>query len=221
MAFTKKPPAAEGDGEDWMATYADAITLLLCFFVILLSISEPKQKKFEEMKEGFMQEFTAESVATPTVDMFEQLQQVVEASAMERDTAVEETDSGMRLELDSSSFFEPASANLTSAARSVLKDISDALMAYGYDEFMIEVEGHTDNVAINTPMFPSNWELSAARATAVIRFFESKGLKSSQMKATGYADTVPKMPNTDIYGKAIPENQALNRRVVINLERIY
>lgn len=70
---------------------------------------------------------------------------------------------------------------------------------------------------INSAQFPSNWELSAARASSVVRYFIELGIKPSRLKAAGYADTKPKVPNKDIFNEGIPENRAQNRRVGLRL----
>jgi len=73
------------------------------------------------------------------------------------------------------------------------------------------VEGHTDDLPIHTQRFPSNWELSAARAASVVRFFIQQGIPKERLQAVGLADTQPRAPNTS------PEDRAKNRRVVIQL----
>ncbi|MBT5495044.1 MAG: OmpA family protein [Alphaproteobacteria bacterium] len=81
----------------------------------------------------------------------------------------------------------------------------------------MDVEGHTDDVPIRTARFPSNWELSASRASSVVRYFIEQGIKPSRLKAAGYADTKPKLPNKDIFDEGIPENREKNRRVGLRL----
>jgi chemotaxis protein MotB len=81
----------------------------------------------------------------------------------------------------------------------------------------MDVQGHTDDSPINTPQFPSNWELSAARASAVVRYFAEKGIATERMRATGFADTIPKVPNRDPQGNPIRVNQEENRRITIRV----
>jgi chemotaxis protein MotB len=87
-------------------------------------------------------------------------------------------------------------------------------------DYMITVEGHTDDMPIGTGQFPSNWELSTARASAVVRYLINNGIPAAKLRAVGYAQVMPKVPNRDVTGRPIPENQAQNRRVVIKLEKI-
>ena len=104
--------------------------------------------------------------------------------------------------------------------QSSLTDLSGIIQGLGEEDYIVEVEGHTDNVPINTAKFPSNWELSSLRAVNVAKLFESMGVKKNQLSAIAYADTRPKQPNLDSNGTAIPENQATNRRVVVHVKSL-
>jgi flagellar motor protein MotB len=130
------------------------------------------------------------------------------------------TDRISLLEIASSAFFGSGSADLSESGRSILRDVADELKSTQYDGYQIVVEGHTDDTPIATAHFSSNWELSTARAAAVVHFFLDQGLPANRLHAAGYAETRPKVANRDADGNAIPENQALNRRVVIRLEKI-
>ena len=117
-------------------------------------------------------------------------------------------------------FFARGSAALSDAGRSVLRKLLQTLMAPRFTGYRITVEGHTDDEPISGPEFPSNWELSSARAASVVRFFVEQGIPAGRLRAVGYADTRPLAPNRDTVGSPIPENQARNRRVVVELEKI-
>jgi chemotaxis protein MotB len=97
-----------------------------------------------------------------------------------------------------------------------MEKVSDVL-AEEAQGFRIVVEGHTDNIPIYSRDFPSNWELSAARASTVVRLLESKGLPRTNLRPVGLAETEPISPNTDEQGASIPENQAKNRRIVVKI----
>ena len=101
-----------------------------------------------------------------------------------------------------------------------MTDLSGIIQGLGEEDYIVEVEGHTDNVPIKTAKFPSNWELSSLRAVNVAKLFESMGVKKSQLSAIAYADTRPKLPNLDSNGSAVPENQAKNRRVVVHVKSL-
>jgi len=81
--------------------------------------------------------------------------------------------------------------------------------------YSVAVEGHTDDIPISSDEYPSNWELSTARASRVVRYLINKGVPSDKLFASGYADTKARVPNLDEFGRPIAENRAENRRVEI------
>ncbi|MBM3565617.1 MAG: hypothetical protein FJX42_05840, partial [Alphaproteobacteria bacterium] len=83
--------------------------------------------------------------------------------------------------------------------------------------YKIDAEGHTDDAPIKTERFPSNWELSGGRASTVVRYFLENGMDPDRLKVSAFADTKPKALNRDAAGAAIPANQALNRRVTLEI----
>jgi chemotaxis protein MotB len=219
MSSFKRRQKPQENLEDWLITYADAVTLLLCFFVILLSISEPKTAKFEEVRQGLMAEFSTEPTETPFMGMFDSLSNFIEQEDLDQDALVEKTDSGIMFEFASGLLFDAGSARLKPAAITVLEELSFTLVDFEFKDYYVTVEGHTDDIPIESEQFPSNWELSAARATTVVRFLIEQGIDVNRIRAVGYADTRPKLPNLDVTGEPIEENRALNRRIIINLDR--
>lgn len=219
--FKRKALVGDGDNEDsWIITYADAVTLILCFFVILFSVSEPKDSAFKKVAEAFQAAgFIEEITEDPFEVILEQIEIMIEDNQLERDMSVEETDKGIMLELSSSSFYQPGSAKFKPEAIPILQQVGQTLKDFDYDAYVIDVEGHTDDVPISTPMYPSNWELSGNRAANVVRFFIADNITPERLRATGLADVEPKVPNLDEQGNPIPANRELNRRVVIKIER--
>jgi chemotaxis protein MotB len=124
------------------------------------------------------------------------------------------------MNMNSAAFFDSGSAVLSDAGKKVLVDVADSIKSEKYKDYQVTVEGHTDDTPIKTAQFPSNWELSTARASAVVHFFLEQGISAQKLRAAGYADTFPIAPNRDDAGSSIPGNQARNRRVVIKLEKI-
>ncbi len=123
-------------------------------------------------------------------------------------------------QFSSTAFFASGAAHLSDSGQSILESLLDRLQSPEFAAYHITVEGHTDDEPISSPQFPSNWELSAARAAAVVRFFVEHGISAQRLRAAGYADTFPLVPNRDAAANPIPENQAKNRRVVIELEKV-
>ena len=209
---------AEEDKEDWLVTYADAITLLMAFFVMLLTFSEFDIPAYEELTSAIAQNVgKREQTQTTTQSLKVELQDMVFDANADQVVEVSSDEKGIVIELQSNAFFKPASAEIVTAAIPVLTKLAETLSAPRYELYNVVVEGHTDDGSINTPQFPSNWELSTARASSVVRMFETNEVDRSRLTAAGYADTRPKVPNRDLDGKPIPENRATNRRVVLRL----
>ena len=124
------------------------------------------------------------------------------------------------LQISSASFFGSGYATISGAGISILRDVAVTLKSDRYAGYNISIEGHTDDAPISTAQFQSNWELSTARAAAVVRFFLEQGIPARKLTAAGYADTFPIAPNRNADGTVNPDNQARNRRVVIKLDRI-
>lgn len=208
-------------GDDWLMTYGDAVTLLMTFLVLLLSVSTIDQSKFESVVESIKEEGLDQD--KQYVSAFEVLQQelneVAEKNDLKENMTVTRQPKGLTIELASSSLYKVGSADIQDKALTALSDVAGSIKDFDYENYQVEIEGHTDNVGISTERYPSNWELSVHRATNVIRHFMQEGLDSEKMKAAGYADTRPKAPNTDEQGNPIPANQAINRRVVIHVIR--
>lgn len=215
------PDEEEDDANAWLVTYADAVTLLMAFFIMLVSFSKIDIPIYEQVKAGILNELgkrgDKERETSPTALLKVDLQDVVFALQADQAVAVGTDSRGVVMELNSAAFFQPGSANIREAAVPILLNMAKTLMAPRYEPFIIEVEGHTDDDPISTPRFPSNWELSAGRASAVVRLFVTQGLAGDKMKAVGYGETRPKLPNRDAESVPIPENQAINRRVVIRI----
>ncbi|EKO39198.1 MAG: flagellar motor protein [Solidesulfovibrio magneticus str. Maddingley MBC34] len=121
-------------------------------------------------------------------------------------------DNGVELNLRGAAFFDLASAEVKPGGIALLRDIAATLAGTPYK---VTVEGHTDNLPMESWLYPSNWELSSARASRVARFLIDHGVPRDHLRVEGLADTQPVAPNTDPSGRPIPENQARNRRVVI------
>ena len=204
--------------ESWMATYADAITLLMAFFVMLLNFSKIDIPAFEEAAAGIANEIgMGPKEASPISIMMVNIQDMVFNMQADEVVEVEKDDKGVVIELASSAFYKAGSAEIRDQAIPVLKEISDMLTDPKYATYIVEVEGHSDDDPIHTAMFPSNWELSSRRATRVVRFFIEGGMNPFRLKAASFAETRPKLPNRDAQGVPIPENQAENRRVLVRV----
>lgn len=220
-ANRQKKTVKQDEGEDeWLTTYADSITLLLCFFVLLISVSEPKMDKFEALTEGIASGFVEDMIELPFKTVQEDFQMIIEDNAVEMDVAAEFTGEGVALDMGGSALFQSGTATLKKEALPMLEEIAVAILEMDLDAYEIDVEGHTDDIPTSSKQYPSNWELSAARAARVVRYLIEMGLSPDIMKASGYGDSKPSVPNLDAQGNPIPENRKRNRRVMIHVKRI-
>lgn len=204
--------------EDWLMSYADMITLLMAFFVLLISMSHIDPVKYEQVQGGMAQDIGKREAAKPMQDLKTDIGQVLKGLKIDdAQVAIGSDNRGLVLDFDSGTFFEPATARLKESFIPALTQLAQTLNSPRYSAFQIEVQGHTDDTPINTPVYPSNWELSAARATMVVRFFIMNGIDPTRLAAEGLADTRPKVSNRDINNNPLPANQAINRRVAVHI----
>ncbi|MFT4712626.1 MAG: chemotaxis protein MotB [Candidatus Azotimanducaceae bacterium] len=211
------------DRDRWLLSYADLLTLLLAFFVVMFSMSEVDVTKLGLVSESFSGGVGSNEGGSGHQNMTSANNIVSGEQRMIKDKADSEmltaildadvatnSDEGewLLITMDSSVLFRSGSAEVV--AVNALRDIALTLSVYDGE---IIVEGHTDDTPISTDRFPSNWELSAARAAAVVRLLENAGISSIRLNATGFSDTRPLVSN------ATPEGREKNRRVVFRLKR--
>lgn len=214
----KKRPAESGD-DDWIGIYADAITLLLAFFVMLFSVSKVDLPVFEQVQAGIAKDL-GRRVTVPPISILEsQLEAIADSLGVADAVAIGRYESGIVLEFAAPAFYRPGTAEVRPEARPVIENVARALLTPRNSRYDIEIEGHTDDTPIITPQYPSNWELSSARASNVVRLMIAQGIPPWRLRAVGFADTVPKQPNRDAVGNPIPENQAVNQRVTLRIHR--
>ena len=210
---TGQESAPSGGG--WITTYADMITLLMCFFVIMYSASEPSQSKWEQLKGGIESDVMNVKNPTPLADLYNALEKKYDDPNDDNpDLTIDFETKGIVISLGSNSLFESGDAKLKSNGLSIVKtlgnELKERMQRY---ELVIDVEGHTDDVPISTAKFPSNWELSSSRSASVVKEFTELGLDPEVVRAIGHADAFPLKPNRSKDGTAIPSNMAANRRV--------
>ncbi len=218
MADHRFEPHKPEEREDWLLSYADMITLLLAFFVLLLSMSKIDAVKYEKVQGGLAKEVGGHDVVQPIDQLKSEVNAAVRGLKLNEDQVSLGTDDrGLVLELDGGTFFEPGSAQLAPQYLPALIAMARSLNSQRYSGFQIEVDGHTDDTNVSTPVYPSNWELSASRATMVVRLFIQTGIAPDRLEAVGFADTRPKVANRDASGHPLPANEAINRRVTIHI----
>jgi len=203
--------------EDWLLSYADMITLVMAFFILLVSMSKIDAGKYEEVQAGMARDIGNRDVTKPLQDLSTELRGKVAGAGVEDSVDIGRDDRGVVLNLTSGAMFKPNSAEILPAIRPLLKDIVETLGQKRFAGYQIEIQGHTDDTPVRTAQYPSNWELSSARALVTLKLMAELGLDQSRMKIAAFADTAPRVPNHSDTGQPYPANQAINRRVEIHV----
>ncbi|KQQ87999.1 flagellar motor protein MotD [Massilia sp. Leaf139] len=222
--------------ERWLISYVDFITLLFAFFVVMYAISVVNTGKYKALSDALGDAFGGRPEVPQASSTIEQLpltsiiaRKRAEAARRERErlntlarelnaslapliqngqVRVTQTARGVTVEINAKVLFEEGQAALGGEARTTLGTVASLLKG---EPHAIEVEGHTDNLPIANPAFPSNWELSSARASSVVRLFIDSGVAEGRLTAVGHAANRPLAPNTDEAGRA------RNRRVAVTI----
>jgi chemotaxis protein MotB len=238
-----KRPEEHDNHERWLVSYADFITLLFAFFVVMYALSSVNEGKYRILSDSLNNAFrnlangpggqlmiitpgspplpvpaarpdkgADEAKARQRAKMRNIAQNIMQALAplvREGKVRVLETSRGVTVEINDSVLFAPGQAKLEPLSISALRAVAEVLAESG---FPITIEGHTDNVPINTSQFPSNWELSAMRATTVLRLFAETGVPPKYLTAIGYGEQRAVESNDTVEGRA------RNRRVTILID---
>jgi len=212
----RRRPSYDDSSSSWLVTYSDAITLLLAFFVMILSVSDLNQGKIESLKEGLAEVISSEQPATPFNDIKQGLDDYVQQNGLEEQVSVTLDPRGISVEFSNVALYDSGSADLKPDSTPLLQELSRVIRDVSNGSHMIEVEGHTDNLPISNEQFPSNWELSAARATGIVKYLLASGIEKERLKASGYADSRPK---EDVSELSVDEQRKANRRVVVSVRR--
>jgi chemotaxis protein MotB len=207
----------EGGANDWLATYSDMITLLMAFFVIFFSASKVDMQLFEELKNGFVSDKLNTKTGSPLTMLYDQLDSTFDNSVNDNPRVdIEKNYRGINILLGSESLFSSGEANLTSSGRQTIDELCLSLDSIvGKYNLTMDIEGHTDDTPIRSFRFPSNWELSSARAATVLRQMIENGLPPENSRAIGFADVKPTIKPFDEEGKYVKGSREKNRRVEI------
>ena len=216
--MAKKAPPPRQNDDAWMTSYSDVVTSLLAFFVLIISISTIDQQKVEYIQESIQKDVLKKEYEKPFVTLETKLKDIIENKNLQQDVFVEADNTGINITFSSGVLYQSGSANLLKNMKPFLSEMSKMIKDMKYDDILIEVEGHTDDVPIRTKKYPSNWELSASRATHVVRYLMNNGISKNKLKASGFADSRPKVPNI-VNGKGNKKNRATNRRVKVSVRR--
>ncbi|MFP4061284.1 MAG: flagellar motor protein MotB [Halochromatium sp.] len=202
-----EPPSGGDQTESWLISYLDVLTLLITLFVLMVSMLG--KADYETQAQPGIPSAEVGPKTTGIQPRHEGLQPRFEGLEMEG-VSVDEGEQGITLRIDDNLLFKSGQAELTEGGGEVIESLVPTLESF---DGQISVEGHTDNIPIATARFPSNWELSTARAIAVLRYLSAAGIPETRLRAIGYADTKPLESNDT------PEGRAANRRVELLLKQ--
>jgi chemotaxis protein MotB len=241
MARRKPFEESHENHERWLISYADFITLLFAFFVVMYAVSVVNVGKYKVLSDALGDAFggrgssaTVSTSVAPGSPEALPLSNIIARKRMEsakRDrerlqllarklqsslaplvrsgkVRITQTSRGVTVEINASVLFNEGDAALAGNARETLQAVAGLLKD---DTHAIEVEGHTDTTPISNSAFPSNWELSAVRASTVVRLFIASGVLERRLAAIGRGANVPIASNADSIGRA------RNRRVAVTI----
>ncbi|MEW9581483.1 OmpA family protein [Paraburkholderia sp. DGU8] len=194
----------------WLISYADLITTLMVLFLALYVLQLSRNKELESRL--FEQQRTAAVAARAPerADGKQQLLSLLEPLREKRQITISSVPHGVEIAINAKILFNTGDAHLLPESSDVLAQVATILRLHSTHNIL--VEGHTDSVPISTAKFESNWELSSARAGAVVRFFADKGIAAHRLAAIGRADNFPLIIGDDAAARAA------NRRVTILVE---
>jgi chemotaxis protein MotB len=215
----KKPREVQ---EEWLLTFGDMMALLLTFFVLLFAISSPDPGKFDKAIKSIQDAIGTAAISTEVLNLSEiqseasfellgsEVKEIIKEGNLQDAVEVDVNEKGLILNIVGGALFGSGSAKVQKGIKPLLLEVALMVKKLPYK---IIVEGHTDNVKARGGTYPSNWELSAARAAAVVRVMvEEGGVDPARFSAVGYAEFQPLHAQTK-------ENRAKNRRVEIIISR--
>jgi len=190
--------------QTWITSYADMVTILLIFFIIMISpqavVSESQKKNMEKLKES-LQELVKNSKEKGLEDM----------------VGVEQNGNTARITLKNSLLFDSGSADISDDKRKNLQVIIMSLKSISTSH-TFRIQGYTDSVPITSNHYKSNWHLSTDRALSILDVFIENGFEQKNLSAQGFASFRPLVAERDTEGHDLPNNRALNRRVEIHIK---
>lgn len=226
-----------GGDERWLVSYADFITLLMVFFVIMYSIAQVDKRKYQVVAESLRRAFGGEpaAVVSPdinqsgvgaganapspvsiesfpprqpdTLDVVTNIGEVLAGSGISGEVAVNNNAEGVLISLSERLLFQAGSADIQPSAKAVLDQLAGMFKNIPND---VRILAHTDPTPPVNPRYPTNWDLSTARAVNIVRYFvEYGGIEPTRLTAAGQAEYHPIFPNDT------PEHMAFNRRADI------
>ncbi len=200
---------------NWLITLADVMTLLMIFFVMFLLAKQAENvKKSPEVTSAAVKPTVNNEViahGNPEDKIRDAIARSVKELGLEKDVEVSLVNKDIVITMTEGITFKPGQSEMLYKSAPIMGEIADSIRKNPL--YTVEIDGHTDNLPIHTSQYPSNWELSEARATSVLKcFIDTFDIDPSRFYIRGYADRRPLVANDS------PEHRAENRRVEIRLK---
>lgn len=218
-----KAATEAADESNWLISYADMMTLLCGFFIMLFSMANLDEPKYDSFKQAMSAQFGGEYVAPDSKSIEKIITQVLQDLGVERQVLLETDPTGIMVTFQSTLFFDTLGTEVKPDGKILLSKLIDEVISRQKElqkNYRIVVEGHADSRQILGGIYPTNWELSAARAARVVRLFLERGFEAKDLVAIGYSDTRPMPPIVvDEFETEppAPDPMARNRRVVLRI----
>ncbi|MFY7992957.1 MAG: OmpA/MotB family protein [Bacteriovoracaceae bacterium] len=205
------------DDSIWLTSYADLMTLVACFFILLVAFANFDPQSFSRKANEMAKHFSGDKPENDT-ELIEKLKEEIESDpVLKSNVEVKMEMDGVVINFSGSALFESGSADVKREVQDALDIMIDLILEKNKDSKIV-IEGHTDSLPLgNSSIFKNNWELSGARAARVVDRFEKFGFKSDHLVAVGYGSTRPLKPNYDDSGLPNLENMKENRRIMIKV----
>jgi chemotaxis protein MotB len=198
--------------ESWLLSYADLITNLMLFFVVLLSAAQLNKSKMQQIVKNISGEQSAESLESIRA----QIDAQIEKMQLKEVVGTSLGDGGLELTLNSAVVFDSGKAKIRPEVETVVASMLGILAPYS-SKYNFAVEGHTDSKPVLPGgLYSSNWDLSSARAIEVRARLEANGIERRRIRVEGYADTKP-LDEKQIANLSAEEREARHRRVVVRI----
>jgi chemotaxis protein MotB len=205
------------DEELWLVSYADMMTLVCCFFIIMMAFANYDPVGFQKKVETIAKHFNKDKFKDSQIEDTEESTEISKKIQGEDKKLNTMKDGDLTIVFQGSVLFDNQSADLSPEVLTQLDTMVSTIRSMD-PNYRILIEGHTDNIQPDpTSPFINNWALSGTRAANVIARFEEGGFDPSKLVTVSYADTRPLEPLQDEEGKDLPDNQKLNRRVVVKV----
>lgn len=197
-------------------SFSDMSLVLLCFFVLLLSMSTINKTRYDNLKDG-MTAKEGENNKETLEALAQKIQEEIKRKKLQSFAEVKLDIDGLSVELKDRLLFAPGSARPNQQFDKHVKGVLN-IISKSPDRYKAIIEGHTDDTPMRGGRYKSNWELSSARGIVMMKKLKSLGFKEERSSVVSYAHTQPKVAITGLKGDALKKARASNRRVVIRLE---